>query len=174
MPLEVSVASSRDAPYVSRLRDDLASWMLDNHIEQWRPGEMPLAWIEMLAEQQSLFVVRANEGVIASVTLLWSDPFIWGDEDESAGYVHMLMVDRAHRGEGLGRALLSWAEERIARSSRHFARLDCVRTNVALRSYYENAHYRLVRYRDFDEQASQALGGLTPAESALYEKHLAN
>ena len=54
-----------DAPEVLRLRDDLASRMLEHHIEQWKPGEIPLAWIKTLVEQRSVFVVRANERVIA-------------------------------------------------------------------------------------------------------------
>ena len=43
---------------------------------------------------------------------------------------------------------------------------------MKLRAYYENAGYHLVRYRGFNEQTAEALGGLMPAETALYEKHL--
>ena len=82
------------------------------------------------------------------MTLVWSDPFVWGDQDEPAGYVHMLMVDRAHRHEGLGSTLLSWAEERIVDSGRYLARLDCVRTNANLHRVLQNAGYHLVRYQD--------------------------
>jgi ribosomal protein S18 acetylase RimI-like enzyme len=109
--------------------------------------------------------------LIASVILAWADPFVWGDQQEPAGYVHTLMVDRAYAGRGLG-VLLDWTESRIVKSGRHRARLDCVRTNTLLRAYYENAGYHLVGYRCFEHEVGDARGGLVPADSALYEKLL--
>jgi protein-tyrosine phosphatase len=76
----------------------------------------------------------------------------------------MLMVDRAYARLGLGRLLLGWAERRIARAGHLRARLDCVRTNAALRQYHENAGYVLIGYREF-------AGGIPSV--ALYEKVLA-
>ena len=61
----------------------------------------------------------------------------------------MLMVDRAYAHFGLGRLLLDWADRGIARAGHRHAQLDCVRTNVALREYDENAGYVLVGYREF-------------------------
>ena len=102
---------------------------------------------------------------IGSVTLVWTDPFIWGDRNAPAGYIHMLMVDRAHAHCGLGRSLLGWAEQRITRSGHRRARLDCVRTNMDLRAYYEDAGYVLVGDREFE--------GNIPSV-ALYEKVLSD
>ena len=39
-------ASPGDAVAILRLRDALASWMVERGIDQWRPGDMPLPWIE--------------------------------------------------------------------------------------------------------------------------------
>ncbi len=75
----------------------------------------------------------------------------------------MLMVDRAYARVGLGRLLLEWAARRIRGAGHRHARLDCVRTNVVLRAYYENAGYVLVGYREF-------AGGIPSV--ALYEKAL--
>jgi ribosomal protein S18 acetylase RimI-like enzyme len=73
------------------------------------------------------------------------------------------MVDRAYAHLGLGRSLIDCAERRITRAGRCHARLDCVRTNVDLRAYYENAGYTLVGYREF--------AGTIPSVG-LYEKAL--
>ncbi len=90
-----------------------------------------------------------HEGTtVGSVTVVWADPFIWGDRAERAGYVHMLMVGRAYAHVGLGRGLLDWAERKITRTGRQRARLDCVRNNAVLRAYYEAAGYVVVGYRD--------------------------
>jgi GNAT superfamily N-acetyltransferase len=135
--------------------------MVERGIDQWRPGEMPLAWIEECAAQGWIFLARRDSELIGSVTLVWTDPLIWGDRNAPAGYIHMLMVDRAHAHLGLGRSLLAWAERRITRSGHDRARLDCVHTNVRLRAYYEHAGYVLVGQREF--------AGRIPGV-ALYEK----
>jgi len=156
--------SPSDAVAILRLRDALASWMVDRGIDQWRPGDMPLLWIEVCAAQGWVFAALRGDILVGSLTLVWADPFIWGDHNELAGYIHMLMVDRAYARLGLGRLLLDWAERRITGAGHRHARLDCVRTNVALREYYENAGYVLVGYREF-------AGGIPSL--ALYEKALA-
>ena len=101
--------------------------------------------------------------LVGSITLVGTDPFIWGERNAPAGYIHMLMVDREHARLGLGRSLLEWAERRITRTGQRRARLDCVRTNTHLRAYYETAGYALVGYHDFP--------GNIPSV-ALYEKTL--
>lgn len=170
--LRVVTVRPDQAQAVLRLRDDLASWMVERGIDQWRPGEMPLDWIEECTRNGWAYGVWREGRLVASVTLVWADPFVWGEQDEPAGYVHMLMVDRAYAGLGLGRALLRWAEDRIRASGRGLARLDCVSTNVALCAYYESAGYHLVGHRNFAGHPAAALGGLVPAKSVLYEKNL--
>lgn len=155
--------SPHDAVAILELRDALASWMVERGIDQWRPGDMPLSWIELCAAQGWVFAALRDANRVGSVTLVWADPLIWGDRNEPAGYIHMLMVDRAFAHLGLGGSLLNWAERRISRAGHRHARLDCVHTNVALREYYENAGYRLVGHRNF--------AGAIPS-LALYEKAL--
>jgi GNAT superfamily N-acetyltransferase len=104
-----------------------------------------------------VFVACRGGDLIGSVTVVWSDPFIWRERDAPAGYIHMLMVDRAYAHLGIGRALLDWAEQRIVATGHCSARLDCVRSNLGLRSYYEQAGYGLVGNRDFNGLSSVAL-----------------
>jgi GNAT superfamily N-acetyltransferase len=163
--LVVDQATGDRARSVLELRDDLARWMLECNIRQWRPGELPLEWIETCVSEGWLYVVPRGEQVIASVAIVWDDPLMWGEMPEAAGYVHMLMVDRNFAGHGIGRSLLAWSERFIADSGRHLARLDCVRNNRQLRDYYERAGYVLVAYNDLREVE-------WAFEAALYEKPL--
>jgi len=158
-------ATVDQAPSVRRLRDDLARWMLEHGIEQWRPGDLPLEWIQECVSQGWVYVVSRGEELVGSVTIVWEDPLVWGERHEPAGYIHMLMVNRAFAGRGFGRALLDWTERFILDSERDLARLDCTRGNRALRRYYERGGYELVEYKAFP--------GLEMApEAALYEKGL--
>jgi GNAT superfamily N-acetyltransferase len=144
---------------------DLARWMLKRGIRQWRPGELPLEWIQTCVSEGWVYVVLRSERVIASVTTVWDDPLMWGEVPEPAGYIHMLMVDRSFAGHGIGHFLLAWTERYIADSGRQLARLDRVKSNRPLRGYYERAGYVLAGYNDLPEFECAY-------EAALYEKHL--
>jgi ribosomal protein S18 acetylase RimI-like enzyme len=110
-------------------------------------------------------LVHRKSRLIGSVTITPEDTLIWGKQDELAGYIHMLMVDRTFAGHGVGRSVLGWCEATIEADSRTVARLDCVRSNERLRRYYEDAGYLLVGFRDFPEIE-------WARETALYEKRL--
>lgn len=163
--LQVVLAQPGDAGDVVRLRDDVAAWMVERRIEQWRPGEIPLEWIEACLGHGWVHVVRVDDTLVASVTVVWEDPLVWGPSEDPAGYIHMLMVDRAYAGLQIGQSLLEWTENHIRGSGRALARLDCVRSNRRLRDYYERAGYRVVGYNEFPDVE-------WAFESVLYEKHL--
>lgn len=162
---EVVVASSRDAATVLWLRDRLARWLLDRGIRQWEPAELPAEWIEDWIAAGSVYLVRHKSELVGSVTITSEDRVTWGEREDLAGYIHMLMVDPAFSGHGVGRSILNWCEARIEADSRDLARLDCVRGNERLRRYYEEAGYRPVGYKDFSAIP-------WARETALYEKSL--
>jgi protein-tyrosine phosphatase len=163
--LTVERATIADAPVVGALRDELASWMLQHGIRQWSPGEMPLDWIEVCIAFGEVYLVSHDQQLVGSVTVVWHDPLIWGERPEPAGYIHMLMVDRAFAGHGIGRSILEWAEGVIDASGRRCARLDCVEGNQPLRAYYEAAGYAFVGNKTFPDLD-------WAGETALYEKQL--
>jgi GNAT superfamily N-acetyltransferase len=163
--LAVARATLADAPLVGALRDELASWMLQRGIRQWSPGEMPLDWIEVCIAFGEVYLVSRDERLVGSVTVVWADPLIWGERTESAGYIHMLMVDRAFAGHGIGRSILEWSEGLVAASGRRLARLDCVEDNQSLRAYYEAAGYGFVGIKTFPDLD-------WAGDTALYEKQL--
>jgi ribosomal protein S18 acetylase RimI-like enzyme len=164
--LRVTAATVEHAPAVRELRNDLARWMLKREIAQWSPGEMSLEWIETCISWGAVHVVTRGEDLVGSVTVVWDDPLVWGRQPPDAGYIHMLMVHPMFRGHGTGRSILGWAEALIRDAGRPLARLDCARTNRALRTYYEDLGYRFVAHKPFP--------GLEGAgEGTLYQKVLA-
>ena len=155
-------ATVQDAAVVVRLRDAAAEWLLARGIEQWRPGELTEARIAMRAEAGELYVCRMDGAVAAAVVVADQDSAVWGPVAGDAGYVHTLVIDRRHAGQGLGRRVLAGVEHLIA--TRHArARLDCVSTNNRLRKYYRDAGYREVGERDLG-------AGWSPV--TLFEKRL--
>lgn len=118
------------------LRDSLARWQEERAIAQWSPGEVEVDDVlEQLARGE--WWIDATGGKLrAAVRIAETDELIWPGADNTAGYIHGLMVSRDATGVGLGSRILSWAEQEIAGRGRSVARLDCVATNTTLRTFY--------------------------------------
>lgn len=142
-----------DAARVFELREAAARWMQRRGIEQWDPGEVSLKRLVTEVSRGEWFVVRESFQVIAAVRLLEEDEELWGPQQVPARYLHGLMIDRARAGQGLGLAVLAWAEAQTRASGREVLRLDSVVSNVALRGYYNRAGFTEVGLRSFDNPA---------------------
>lgn len=173
MPPELRIHPATDdelRTYVA-LRDAAARHMLAGGIVQWRPGELDADDLRSWVGDGEIFAARLDGELIGGLLVMWSDALFWGDRDSGAGYTHGLLVDRRYKGRGLGRRLLTFAEDHIRAAGRRVARLDTVSTNAALRSYYRDAGYREVGERVFDDGRVHAQGA--PIEAVtLFEKPL--
>jgi ribosomal protein S18 acetylase RimI-like enzyme len=159
-------AQEADAVALLALRDAAARWQVGNGIVQWSPGEVGLDEVDTQIAAGEWLVLRGLDGgantvgisggnnadVRAACRLLRSDPAVWGEQSDDAGYVHGLVIDRACAGAGLGRRLLDLVAERVRGSGRQFLRLDCVEGNPRLRSYYRELGFREVGRREFDNR----------------------
>jgi GNAT superfamily N-acetyltransferase len=155
-------ARPADAGELAGLRDAAAAWQISRGIQQWKPGDLPVAAIEAQISVGEWFVVRERE-IVAALRLLWSDPIIWGETPADSAYVHGLVVRRSDAGVGLGAELLAWAESQAAHAGREFVRLDCVDSNDRLRRYYEDRGYKPVGRKVLPEPWSPV---------ALFEKRV--
>lgn len=159
----IAEATAADSEVLLALRDEAAAWLQSLGIDQWHTGERPVA--EWGHEGHGVYVLRHGADVAGTVTLVWEDPAIWGEQPVPAGYVHNLVVARSFAGQGLGRRLLQWAEDQVVSAGRSVVRLDCGAQNSLLRELYESAGYHWVRDKEFEGlPADQAV--------ALFEKVL--
>lgn len=149
------------------LRDDAAGWLLERGIRQWHPGEFDRS---MLAEwvDDGLVHVLDHGGIAAMVAVLWADPAIWPDDDGRAGYVHLLAVAPERAGQGLGSAVLAWAERHVGAHGRDLVRLDHVDGNDRLARWYADRGYQVV-----SQVAMSSCGPVDdPYPAVLWAKHL--
>jgi protein-tyrosine phosphatase len=144
-------AASGDVDELVALRDQLAKWLIELGIQQWLPGEFSRARMRAWVERGDVLVHRRDARIAAAVAVLDEDTAIWHDDHESAGYVHLLMVDRAHAGVGLGDVALAHAEDRMRGRGRPLARLDVVASNAVLRRWYGDRGYEIVGTRAFED-----------------------
>jgi len=166
--LTIRRADDDDVAEVVAILGEATEWLRSKGIVQW-PDRFPRSVMAAAVDSGGLFVVTEGSVMVATVTLLWSDPSFWGDRDD-AGFVHRLAVRRSHAG--MGRTVLDWAAGQARSVGRTHLCLDCLATNERLRRYYEELGFRLVKeVPGPSEHPHSAAHGSWRA--ALYEKSIA-
>jgi GNAT superfamily N-acetyltransferase len=123
-------------PVVAALLDEATVWVGERGYEQW-PLPFPHAELAAAIERGEVYVAELDGEPVATVTLLWDDPQYWPHAAPDAAYVHKLAVSRAAAGRRIGEAIVEWADSTAAAAGRDFLRLDCLRDNPGIRTYYE-------------------------------------
>jgi GNAT superfamily N-acetyltransferase len=130
-----------DADTVLELLAEASAWTESIGYTNW-PARFPTKIVTRGITKGELFVVDATGGVFATVALLWSDPMIWGERADDAGYVHRLVVRRDRAGTGLGAEIIDWAAGQVSAAGRDRLRLDASADNLPLCSYYERLGFQ--------------------------------
>ncbi len=95
-----------------------------------------------------------SEGEITFLFTIWeSDPFIWTDKQEdSAFYLHRLLVNPLYRGTGLFQIVLDWIEAFALSKNKHYLRLDTWADSLGLTQLYERNGFQVIDYYDVPEK----------------------
>lgn len=161
-------ATQADVADIIELRDGLAQWMLDQGIDQWRPGEYPTEVAAAQVHAGEWFVHRVDGALVATVRIAYSDTDFWGDDIADAGYIHGLMVAPSHRRGGMGREVVTFAEKTIRAAGKSLARLDTATGNPVLMAYYPHLGFRPVREAKLPAQFGRDMS------ITLFEKDVAS
>jgi GNAT superfamily N-acetyltransferase len=121
---------------VLALLAEAAAWRAAIGFANW-PARFPTKIATRGIEKGELYVGEQGDVIVATVALMWSDPMIWGDRADDAGYVHRLVVRRDRAGAGLGAEIIDWAARQVTAAGRDWLRLDASADNLPLCSYYE-------------------------------------
>jgi ribosomal protein S18 acetylase RimI-like enzyme len=140
MAFEVRLASAEEVPAIGELLAEATAWLRSRGIEQW-PERFPEDLLVASQTDDELYVVRHGGRLAGTVTLQWSDPMFWGERDD-AGFIHRLVISRAHAG--IGRQVVRWAEAEVVARNRQFLCLDTLESNRRLRRYYEDLGFSAV------------------------------
>lgn len=140
--MNVRLATRDDIPMVATILDDATRFVASLGFEQW-PMPFPHDELAMRIERDELYVVELDGRIVGTFTLLWDDPFFWGERPPDAAYLHKLAVPREHAGRGIGAAAVEWIDAEARARGREFVRLDCQRDIPGIRAYYERLGFRL-------------------------------
>ncbi|MET9495483.1 GNAT family N-acetyltransferase [Streptomyces sp. NPDC006552] len=164
--LSFRVADTGDLATLVALYDGAARWMVEQGIDQWRPGEKDEAHFRRRMAAGEVWLAEAGGQAAGGYELWWADEPAWGEQPPVAGYVHRLMVRRGAPA-GCGAALLAHAERRVAGAGRTYCRLDCVADNRRLRAYYEKRGYAVVGEQPFKAGAGGSAYAVTLMEKPV-------
>jgi len=120
-----------------------ATWLWEAGIRQWPPGSQRAqsAHVEECLKAGDLFLLTVGDQAAGTVIVRSVLPGYWPTVTRCGGYIGKLCVGRPYAGRGLGRWLLSWAEQEGAGRGLDLARLDCWAGNGWLCDYYVAAGY---------------------------------
>jgi GNAT superfamily N-acetyltransferase len=136
-------------------------------IDQW-PERFPEELIVAGISCGEVLLAAVDGVAVGTLSLIWSDPVFWGQDDGRAGYVHRLAVDAERRGTGLGGRLLDWAQVQVGRAERSCLRLDCLAQNTQLRTWYRTIGF--VHHGDREVPGPRG----TPVAISLYERPMSS
>ncbi|MEI5906908.1 GNAT family N-acetyltransferase [Bacillus spongiae] len=151
---DITLATRKDEEQVLSLLKEVAGWLKDKEIDQWRfladGGEDEE--IKQAILSKSTYVVKKSESFVATFTLYetqsdW-DQHIWGQKNDGAVYLHRLALTREAIGSALGKTVLLWLEEHVKEMGKTILRLDCVENNSKLNYFYLNNGYENVGVKD--------------------------
>ena len=150
MNARVQQAQLNDLEEMLGLFDSVQIWLLARGLkEQW--GSAPFSASEVQRQRFAawlsaghLFVVRGKGQIIGTLVFSPEPP----DYARNAcagripgGYLEAFAVHRDYAGQGVGCALLAWAEQEAVTRGLDVLRLDCWAENDALRAYYRRAGF---------------------------------
>lgn len=140
MGTEVVLAGADDVPAAVEVLAEASSWLKARGVIQW-PDRFPEDLFLATVSRRELYLVLLDGELGGTVTLQWSDPMFWGERAD-AGFIHRLAIKRSHAG--IGKQVVSWAEEQVVARNRQYLCLDTVSTNPRLRRYYEELGFTAV------------------------------
>ena len=143
--LDVAPATAEQAEFVDRLLYEAGAWLAARGIHQWSSVWPPSAHEQRETRERiaqgCCYLAWRGGAAVGTLALLPADEALWGQDRGDALYVHGLAISRAAAGQGLGLALLRWAEREALARGRRLLRLDCMGPNLALRAYYRRAGF---------------------------------
>lgn len=143
MNLSAQLVDSKEGDLVIELLQKAAIRLKEKGLTQWtywlNPPEEKLAWVAAGVKNSEFYFIENHDNTrVGMFRLSTSDELYWGANTLEARYLHSLVVDPQFAGSGVGDWAINYAENKCLDEGVSRLRLDCVASNAALCTYYEN------------------------------------
>ncbi len=88
-----------------KLLKSAAEFLLEKNINQWdywtNPPEEKIQWVkDGFKNREFYFIENQNEAILGMVRILKEDLLYWGNMNDSAMYIHSLVIEKRYKGQG--------------------------------------------------------------------------
>lgn len=150
--MKIREAANSDIDTIMRLRREAAAWLATQGTDQWSSAGLDEPVFrdrvsQSVKSRETWMALDHTDTVIGTVGLDdWCDTGQWtSDEQQSALFVHRMIIDRNHAGQQHGHQLLQWADYVALARAKNWLRLDAWTTNDKLHRYYQGEGFTYVR-----------------------------
>lgn len=140
MKIEFTPISLSNVDLVLTLFRDAAEQIAKKNIDHWQYWKNPppekINWVkEGIEHNEFFFIKNSHQNIAGMVRILEHDNLYWGENLDSARYVHSLVILDGFKG--LGKEVLQKIEQDSRNKGYDYLRLDCDSNNPRLCKYYE-------------------------------------
>lgn len=91
------------------------------------------------------YKIVKGKDVLCIFSILYNDPFIWGDRDKGdALYLHRIVVNPNFKGQKQFQKVLDWAKEHAKQNNLKFLRMDTWADNKKIIDYYQSFGFEFI------------------------------
>ena len=132
-----------------KLLKSAAEFLSDKNINQWgywtNPPKEKIQWVkDGFKNKEFYFIENQNQTILGMVRILKEDLLYWGDMNDSAMYIHSLVIEKRYKGQQIGKRVVQKIENDAKNSGIKYLRLDCDSSNENLCEYYTNIGFNKV------------------------------
>ncbi len=146
--MNLSLAQSEDALEVIAILKRCNQRLLSQGIYQWDEQYPSQELIENNIAAQSLFVYHKDNKIVSGITLDDKQPpsysnITWETVDANPLLIHRTFVDPDFQGQGLGQAMMSFAESYALEYGFNCIRADVHKQNLAALALFQKRGYKV-------------------------------
>lgn len=124
-----------------------AKWLIKNGKQMWNPKYLKKSIFIEKYPNSKWFVVEIMNEVIGGFVLVSEDSNFWTEKEneDSAFYIHKVVIKEGYTGKGYAKEILMWIEEYAKNSGKQYLRLDCYSKRGYLNKLYSEYGFKLKR-----------------------------
>ncbi len=144
----IKTATLKDKEQILDILYEIAVHLKSKQITQWlewiTPTKTDLKWIEDLINNDSFYLIIADNSTVGIFSLSDQDDKYWGKSIEKSKYLHSLAVLPHYKNNQFGKNVIDLLKLDLKEKNYTFLRLDCISSNKKLKQYYLNQGFNEV------------------------------